>query len=128
MAAYRLSIEAERDIDSTYEYTILNFGPDQARTYLYELEQRFSDLVTNPLLWQAVDHIWPGYRRSVYKKHSIYYRLEDDAVLIIRILGRENPETLSWCYETDGWFQANSKILDIPDMLLCESLWRFWVF
>jgi len=43
-------------------------------------------------LYQAIDHIRQGYRHSVYQVHSIYYKIDRDFVLIVRILGRENPE------------------------------------
>ena len=38
-----------------------------------------------------VQHIRKGYRRSVCGVHSIYYRIEEE-VIIVRILGRQEPE------------------------------------
>ena len=46
-----------------------------------------------PQLWPEVDHIRAGYRRSVYVAHSIYYRVEANGVMIVRVLGRQNPQT-----------------------------------
>ena len=40
-----------------------------------------------------MDHIRSGYRRSVYGVHSIYYRAEAAGILIVRVLGRQNPQT-----------------------------------
>jgi len=45
-----------------------------------------------PLLYPDVDHIHKGYRRSVYGSHSIYYRIDPEEIVIVRILGREDPE------------------------------------
>lgn len=37
MAVYSLSAKAAADIDGIYEYTILQFGLEQARAYVYGL-------------------------------------------------------------------------------------------
>jgi toxin ParE1/3/4 len=44
----------------------------------------------SPSLYQAVDDIRPGYRRSVCGVDSIYYRAVDDIVEIMRILGQQD--------------------------------------
>jgi toxin ParE1/3/4 len=41
-------------------------------------------------LFQAVDHIHKGYRRSVCGVDSIFYRVIDDTVEIIAILGQQD--------------------------------------
>ncbi len=55
--------------------------------------RRFSELAETPNQWQAVEHIRSGYRRSVYGSHSTYYRIEVDDIVVVRILGQENPDT-----------------------------------
>lgn len=90
MARYRLNEAADADLDRLYEYGVLTFGLTQADLYYDGLIQRFHELVETPRLWQAVDHIRAGYRRSVYKSHSIYYRIDGDDVEIMRILGYED--------------------------------------
>ena len=92
MAKYRLSESADRDLDKLYVYGVLNFGLTQAERYIDGLIRRFDELTNNPYLYQAVDDIRPGYRRSVYKSHAIYYRIESDIILIVRILGHQDPE------------------------------------
>jgi toxin ParE1/3/4 len=62
-------------IRALYEYGILHYGQERADRYYNGLVERCEELAENPRLWQAVDHIYPGYRRSVYGRHSIYYRL-----------------------------------------------------
>jgi toxin ParE1/3/4 len=44
-------------------------------------------------MFPAVDHIREGYRRSVCGKHSIYFRLADNGLEIMRILGQQDLET-----------------------------------
>ena len=50
------------------------------------MEARFEQLAEQPCMYQAIDYIRPGYRRSVYGSHAIYYRIDGDGVLIVRIL------------------------------------------
>lgn len=93
MARYRLTRAADRDFENAFEFGIDRFGFTQALDYQNGMKERFSRLAEQPDLYQPVDHIRKGYRRSVYQAHSIYYKLDDDLVLVVRILGREDPET-----------------------------------
>lgn len=93
MERYRLSKAADQDFERIFEFGIDQFGLAQALDYQNGMKQRFEQLATQPKLYQAVDHIRQGYRRSVYQAHSIYYRIDRDFVLIVRILNRENPDT-----------------------------------
>ena len=89
---YRLSRKADADLERLYEWGIDRFGLPQADSYYDTLLARFEEIAQGPLLWQSVDHIRAGYRRSVCGVHSIYYKIADDGVLIVRILGREDAE------------------------------------
>jgi toxin ParE1/3/4 len=51
-------------------------------------------LAARPYAYQAVDEIRPGYRRTVCGVDSIYYRVTDNIVEIMSILGRQ---------DIDGW-------------------------
>ncbi len=88
---YSLSEAAGEDIESLYEWGIDRYGLNAADRYYDGLIARFDQIAENPQLWQRVDHIRAGYRRSVYGAHSIYYRVEAEGVVIVRIIGRENP-------------------------------------
>jgi len=91
MAKYRLTPQAESDLFRIYEYGVLNFGANDADDYYWALFERFDHIAEQPKLYPAVDHIREGYRRSVYKADSIYYRIADDGIVeIITILGRQN--------------------------------------
>jgi toxin ParE1/3/4 len=92
MVSYKLNEVAAEDLERLYENGIATFGLAQADHYYDGLIQRFHELAKTPCLWQAVDHIRVGYRRSVYVSHSIYYRIDSDNVEIMRILGREDIE------------------------------------
>lgn len=90
MAGYKLSKKADEDFESIYRYGFTNFGPLQADIYVDGIVERIERLAEHPELYPAVDHVRPGYRYSVYKSHTIYYRKEADYVLIIRILRSQN--------------------------------------
>lgn len=94
MADYSLSRFAEEDIRRLYRYGIERFGLIQADGYFNGLFARFDTIAESPSLYPKVDHIRPGYRRSVYGVHSIYYRAAGTAVEIMRVLSREDPDIL----------------------------------
>ena len=74
MAGYRLSQSAKDDLIAIARYGDEKFGIARSNRYRDRLKQRFSVLAEQPQLYPAVDHIQPGYRRSVCGVHSIYYR------------------------------------------------------
>ena len=90
MALYKLTIAAAEDFENIFDYGIDTFGLVQALQYQSDMKQRFDELAEQPKLYPAVEHIRSGYRRSVFGSHSIYYRVESDHVVIIRILGRQD--------------------------------------
>ena len=54
MAGYKLSGKASADVDDIYEYTIVNFGIEQARAYLHGLGDRFKTLAEDQRSWECV--------------------------------------------------------------------------
>ena len=91
MAEFYLSDEANEDFINIADYGDLNFGINKSDAYRQTLENHLRELAKFPLHYQAVDHIRKGYRRSVCGAHTIYYRIDDDHITIIRILGRQDP-------------------------------------
>ena len=92
MARYRLSDKARSDLYRLYEFGVRTFGLQQADNYFDGITDRFQELAESPQFSPKVDHIRQGYRRSVFRAHSIYYTIRDDEILIFRILGREDPD------------------------------------
>jgi toxin ParE1/3/4 len=84
---YRLTSTAEQDLLLISLYGLQQFGAQQARVYHTRLIIRFDELAKSPELYQPVEHIRNGYRRSVCGTHSIYYRVHENTVEIVRILG-----------------------------------------
>lgn len=97
MVSYKLKItvKAQNDLDNIYYNGYRTWGATQADSYYDSLIHRFKELTQQPLLYQKVDHIRIGYRRSVCGVHSIYYRINGDTVEIMRVLGQQDPEKVS---------------------------------
>jgi toxin ParE1/3/4 len=92
MLQYRLSILAKYDLVEIARYTDERFGIEQSNLYRDRLKKRFELIADQPLLFPAVDHIREGYRRAVRGQHSIYYRLSDSHVEIMRVLGQQDHD------------------------------------
>ena len=90
MASYRLSNRADGDFEAIFMYGVSTFGLRQAEQYALGLVARFEQIVHQPRLYREVDHIKPGYRLSVYSSHSIYYRIDEHGVFIVRILRNQD--------------------------------------
>ena len=94
MANYRISEDAKADLKRIYRRGIQEYGEVQADLYYEEFFKRFEQLAERPYLYQAVDDIREGYRRSVCGVDSIYYRIDGDTVEIMSIIGRQDLERL----------------------------------
>jgi toxin ParE1/3/4 len=90
MAGYRLSHMAKSDLRDIYRYGLLEYGEKQADRYFADFFARFEQIAGNPLLYPAVDHVREGYRRGVCGVHSIHYRIDNETVEIMRLLGRQD--------------------------------------
>lgn len=89
MASYRISEDAKADLERIYRRGLREHGEAQADRYFEAFFERFEQLAAQPYLYQAVDEIRPGYRRSVCGVDSIYYRVVGGTVEIMRILGQQ---------------------------------------
>lgn len=93
MSTYRLSRKADADVEALIRYGLRRFGAARTATYAQGLERRLHQIASTPQRYPRVDHIRPGYRRSVYRRHAIYYRVEDQGPVIVRILSHQDPFT-----------------------------------
>lgn len=90
MGKYILSKDAKTDIIAIAQYGDDNYGIEKSNLYCSQLEEHFEQLASQPHLYQAVDFIRKGYRRSVSGRHAVYYRVKKDHVEIMRIMGRQS--------------------------------------
>lgn len=94
MPKYRLSIEAENDLIRIHQYGVQRFGMRQADKYFNTFFDYFDAIAKQPFSFEAVDFIKPGYRRCVCGSDSIFYRVMNDVVEIMTIIGRQDLDKL----------------------------------
>jgi len=90
VANYKLSNSAREDLIRIHQYGVRKFGVEQADQYYYSFFEYFDIIAQLPFSFEAVDFIKEGYRRCVYRSDSIYFRVNDDTVEIMAIIGRQD--------------------------------------
>ncbi len=81
-----LSKAASKDLRNIARYTARTFGVQQAKAYGQGFQDCFAAIAENPLMGRPYDRIRPGLRCFDHKSHSIYYILQDNGVLVVRVL------------------------------------------
>ena len=92
MANYKLSNAVKEDLIRIHNYGAERFGLAQADKYFDTFFDYFEIIAKNPFSFEAVDYIRSGYRRCVCGVDSIFYRVQDDLVEIMAIIGRQDIE------------------------------------
>jgi toxin ParE1/3/4 len=90
MVKYRLSNEAKADLIRIHHFGVEKFGMSQADKYFDAFFEHFELIAQNPLSFESVDYLKEGYRRCVCGADSIYYRIHNDEVEIMSIIGRQD--------------------------------------
>ena len=93
MPKYRISQHAKEDLIAIAQYGDERYGIEASNVYRDKLINRFEGLAEKPHRYPPVDHIREGYRRSVCGINSIYYRVEDDEIEIMRVMGRQDLDS-----------------------------------
>ncbi len=83
---YELSAEADKDIETIFDYTAEEFGLGQAVTYVNAFDNVFVDLLDNPELGRSRPEIRHGLRSIAKESHTVFYRILKDRIRIVRIL------------------------------------------
>ena len=94
MGNYKLSKDAQADVIRIHQHGVRNYGEAQADIYYAELFERFELIADQPYLYPSADWIRSGYRRSICGAESIFYRVIDNSVEIMRILGRQDTGSI----------------------------------
>lgn len=74
------------DLDGIFDYTVQQWGLEQAVQYLQMIERACAALAETPAHAQDCGHIRAGYRRELVERHYVYFRLKDYGIAVIRIL------------------------------------------
>ena len=94
MAKYLISNQAREDLIRIHQYGLATFGETQADNYFNAFFIQFEIIAERPAAFEAIDHIAPGYRRCVCGVDSIFYRIENEQVEIMSIVGRQNLDQI----------------------------------
>jgi toxin ParE1/3/4 len=92
MGSYRLAQDAKADLIRIYQRGLREYGKAQADDYYNALFDRFELLADRLLSYPVVDAIRVGYRRSVCGSDSIYYRIQEETVEVMAIIGQQDLE------------------------------------
>lgn len=84
----KLTRDADKDVAAILDYTLLHFGWQQAENYYEGLRARFEAIAAGTAYRTDYSFVRQGMWRSNYLSHAIYYRLEPDCVLVLRVLGQ----------------------------------------
>ena len=90
MAKYRLSNEAKNDLIRIHHYGVQKFGMTQADKYFESFFEYFDIISQRPFSFESVDYIKKDYRRCVCGIDSIYYKINNNVVEIMAIVGRQD--------------------------------------
>lgn len=90
MNNYKLSNTAKADLIRIYHFGVEKFGIQQAELYYNSFFEYFEIIAQRPFSFESVDFIKKGYRRCVCGSDSIYYKLNNNVVEIMTIIGRQD--------------------------------------
>jgi toxin ParE1/3/4 len=89
VSTFRVSGEAEADLDGILAYTTGTWGWRQTDQYIAKLEDGFDLLAQNPSIGRACESIRAGMRRFEIGKHVVFYLPDPGGVLIVRVLHQQ---------------------------------------
>jgi len=90
MAKYRLSNVAQEDLIRIHHYGVKKFGMNQADKYFNSFFEYFELIAQQPFSFESADFVRTGYRRCVFGSDSIYYKVNNDFVEIMAIIGKQD--------------------------------------
>ncbi len=86
MARLVYSRQAARDIDEITAFSVAEFGSEVANDYLTGLELACELLREFPEMAAIYPRVNPEMRCLIYRSHRIFYRADEEQVLVVRVL------------------------------------------
>ncbi len=85
---YRLSYEAEIDLQNIWLYTFENWSDEQANRYIDLILDEIEYLCLKPNSGTDYGHLRKGYFRLKIKSHYVFYKvnMKKDLIEVVRIL------------------------------------------
>lgn len=94
MSKYKLSNAAKDDLIRIHHFGVEKFGISQADKYFESFFEYFNIIAQRPFAFESVDYIKTGYRRCVCDSDSIYFRIIDNVVEIMAIIGMQDLKNI----------------------------------
>jgi len=92
MANYKLSDVAKQDLIRIHHFGVKKFGMAQADLYFETFFEYFENIAQQPFSFESVDYLKAGYRRCVCGSDSIYYKINNEIIEIMTIIGSQDLE------------------------------------
>jgi len=86
---YKINLEAKEDLRQIYSYGYHKWGVKQADKYFNQLFNCFDNICQNHHQFPQVNEIRQGYKRCVCGVDTIYFRLNNDIIEIMRVIGSQ---------------------------------------
>lgn len=94
MAEFRISNTAKEDLIRIHHYGVKKFGTPQADKYFDSFFEYFEIIAQRPFSFESVDFIKKGYRRCVFGSDIIFFKVNEDFVDIMTIIGRQDLDNI----------------------------------
>ncbi|SIR07951.1 type II toxin-antitoxin system RelE/ParE family toxin [Maribacter ulvicola] len=94
MNKYRLSNDAKDDLIRIHRYGTKKYGTQQADKYFERFFEYFDIIAKSPYSFESIEYIGKGYRRCVCGSDSIYYKVNNDIVDIMAIVGKQDLKNI----------------------------------
>ncbi|MBN1958352.1 MAG: type II toxin-antitoxin system RelE/ParE family toxin [Desulfuromonadales bacterium] len=86
MSQVVVSPKAKSDLSDIWDYTLAEWGIDQAEKSVRELWAAMQDQVLHPATSVDISDVRKGYRKIRSGSHVIFFKLTDDGIDVVRIL------------------------------------------
>lgn len=93
MLRIQKSPQSETDLENIWLYSFETWDEAQADRYYDALAKGINQLASNPEIGRSRDDIREGYRSIQINRHIVFYRIEGQAIDVVRVLHeRMDPE------------------------------------
>lgn len=82
----RTSVDADLDLEDIYLYGLKTWGEKQADKYQNDLNMGLLKIVDDPSIGRITPDIPHRFLRYNINEHSVFYRLEENTVFVVRVL------------------------------------------
>jgi len=86
MSNIALSPRAKLDLSEIWDYTLSQWGADQAEKYVRELWSAMENAASDPTKSVDIRDVRRDYRKSRAGSHVIFFKFTDDGIDVVRIL------------------------------------------